>query len=450
MKYLNTNINFFNNNQNSNKFNSNNFRDNHFEENERNIKTTSVKIRINNTPKKILKENYDGLILGNNNNNLLKNKNYFNQKKDNTLNTKIVKSNEHIRALISPQRYSSFQIFNNLSNMFNKNSNHIYNSSEYSIKVNRKDIFIKTINSRIRKNSSTTKENSISERKSFSINSTKIENNNNKSVQVKNKNLSKIKKVRSNSFLVSSKKNIHNEYKSNNKSKTESQIKKTGLKKNLSIYQNLGYQYSIKYFDYVLRKKISFFKRYFFHKLKKIYILKRKKKSNSIQKINNISLKNNRDNFIASKSKSPFKCLKNKSFQKSINKKENKDKFKTILKKYILSIHKKKISFLLFYFNKWRNNIKKYLKDNRIIINKTHYRNISNNKINIKKNPNKTKYELILNHCIIKFIKIIKKKIFKNMIENLKIFQIKNLYGGINLKYILLIQRLFRKHYNNK
>jgi hypothetical protein len=36
------------------------------------------------------------------------------------------------------------------------------------------------------------------------------------------------------------------------------------------------------------------------------------------------------------------------------------------------------------------------------------------------------------------------------MIENLKIFQIKNLYGGINLKYILLIQRLFRKHYNNK
>ena len=56
MKYLNTNINFFNNNQNSNKFNSNNFRENHFEENERNIKTTSVKIRINNTPKKILKK----------------------------------------------------------------------------------------------------------------------------------------------------------------------------------------------------------------------------------------------------------------------------------------------------------------------------------------------------------------------------------------------------------
>ena len=42
--------------------------------------------------------------------------------------------------------------------MFNKNSSHKNTSSEYSIKVNRKDIFIKTINSRIRKNSSTTKE----------------------------------------------------------------------------------------------------------------------------------------------------------------------------------------------------------------------------------------------------------------------------------------------------
>ena len=95
----------------------------------------------------------------------------------------------------------------------------------------------------------------------------------------------------------------------------------------------MNYQYSFKYLDYVLRKKISFFKRYFFHKLKKIYILKRKKKSNSIQKINNISLKNNRDNFIASKSKSPFKLIKNKSIQESINKKENKNKFKTIINK---------------------------------------------------------------------------------------------------------------------
>ncbi len=55
MKYLNTNIYLFNNNH--------NFQilfviilEYHFEENERNIKTTSVKIRINNTPKKILKK----------------------------------------------------------------------------------------------------------------------------------------------------------------------------------------------------------------------------------------------------------------------------------------------------------------------------------------------------------------------------------------------------------
>ena len=119
--------------------------------------------------------------------------------------------------------------------MFNKNSSHKNTSSEYSIKVNRKDIFIKTINSRIRKNSSTTKENSISERKSFSINSSKIDTN--KSVQFQNKNLSKIKKVRSNSFLVYSKKNIHNEYKTNNKSKTENQIKNIDLKK---IYQYIN------------------------------------------------------------------------------------------------------------------------------------------------------------------------------------------------------------------
>ena len=449
MKYLNTNINFFNNNQNSNKFNSNNFRENHFEENERNIKTTSVKIRINNTPKKILKENYDGLILGNNNNNLLKNKNYFNQKKDNTLNTKIVKSNEHIRALISPQRYSSFQIFNNLSNMFNKNSNHKNTSSEYSIKVNRKDIFIKTINSRIRKNSSTTKENSISERKSFSINSSKIDYINNKSVQFKNKNLTKNKKIRSNSFLVSSHKNNSNEYKSQNKSKTESQIKNICLKKK-TISQNLNYQYSIKYFDYILRRKISFFKRYFFHKLKKIYILKKKKKSNSIQKVNSINLKNKKNHIIVSKSKSPFKYLTNKSTKKSINKKENNIKFKTIIKKYILSINEKKTLFLLYYLNKWRNSIKKYLKDNRIIINKIHYRSNSNNRENIKIRPNKTKYELILKHYIIKYIKKTKIKLFKYIIEKLKNFQIKNLYGGINLKYILLIQRLFRKHYKNK
>ena len=56
MKYLNTNINLFNHNQKSNNFISNYIRENHFEENERNIKTTSVKIRINNTPKKILKK----------------------------------------------------------------------------------------------------------------------------------------------------------------------------------------------------------------------------------------------------------------------------------------------------------------------------------------------------------------------------------------------------------
>ncbi len=95
----------------------------------------------------------------------------------------------------------------------------------------------------------------------------------------------------------------------------------------------MNYQYSFKYLDYVLRKKISFFKRYFYHKLKKIYILKKKKKSNFIQKINNISLKNKRDNNIESKSKSPFKLIKNKSIQESINKKENKNKFKTIINK---------------------------------------------------------------------------------------------------------------------
>ena len=276
MKYLNTNINLFNHNQKSNNFISNYIRENHFEEIERNIKTTSVKIKINTTPKKNIKENNDCLILGNNINNEFKNKNYFNQKND-LLKTKIVKSNEHLEVLISPKRYSSFQIFNNLSNMFNKNSNHKNTSSEYSIKVNRKDIFIKTINSRIRKNSSTTKENSISERKSFSINSSKIDYINNKSVQFKNKNLTKNKKIRSNSFLVSSHKNNSNEYKSQNKSKTESQIKNICLKKK-TISQNLNYQYSIKYFDYILRRKISFFKRYFFHKLKKIYILKKKKK----------------------------------------------------------------------------------------------------------------------------------------------------------------------------
>ena len=448
MKYLNTNINLFNHNQKSNNFISNYIRENHFEEIERNIKTTSVKIRINNTPKKILKENYDGLILGNNINNEFKNKNYFNQKND-LLKTKIVKSNEHLEVLISPKRYSSFQIFNNLSNMFNKNSSHKNTSSEYSIKVNRKDIFIKTINSRIRKNSSTTKENSISERKSFSINSSKIDYINNKSVQFKNKNLTKNKKIRSNSFLVSSHKNNSNEYKSQNKSKTESQIKNICLKKK-TISQNLNYQYSIKYFDYILRRKISFFKRYFFHKLKKIYILKKKKKSNSIQKVNSINLKNKKNHIIVSKSKSPFKYLTNKSTKKSINKKENNIKFKTIIKKYILSINEKKTLFLLYYLNKWRNSIKKYLKDNRIIINKIHYRSNSNNRENIKIRPNKTKYELILKHYIIKYIKKTKIKLFKYIIEKLKNFQIKNLYGGINLKYILLIQRLFRKHYKNK
>ena len=448
MKYLNTNINLFNHNQKSNNFISNYIRENHFEEIERNIKTTSVKIKINTTPKKNIKENNDCLILGNNINNEFKNKNYFNQKND-LLKTKIVKSNEHLEVLISPKRYSSFQIFNNLSNMFNKNSNHKNTSSEYSIKVNRKDIFIKTINSRIRKNSSTTKENSISERKSFSINSSKIDYINNKSVQFKNKNLTKNKKIRSNSFLVSSHKNNSNEYKSQNKSKTESQIKNICLKKK-SISQNLNYQYSIKYFDYILRRKISFFKRYFFHKLKKIYILKKKKKSNSIQKVNSINLKNKKNHIIVSKSKSPFKYLTNKSTKKSINKKENNIKFKTIIKKYILSINEKKTLFLLYYLNKWRNSIKKYLKDNRIIINKIHYRSNSNNRENIKIRPNKTKYELILKHYIIKYIKKTKIKLFKYIIEKLKNFQIKNLYGGINLKYILLIQRLFRKHYKNK
>ena len=448
MKYLNTNINLFNHNQKSNNFISNYIRENHFEEIERNIKTKSVKIKINTTPKKNIKENNDCLILGNNINNEFKNKNYFNQKND-LLKTKIVKSNEHLEVLISPKRYSSFQIFNNLSNMFNKNSNHKNTSSEYSIKVNRKDIFIKTINSRIRKNSSTTKENSISERKSFSINSSKIDYINNKSVQFKNKNLTKNKKIRSNSFLVSSHKNNSNEYKSQNKSKTESQIKNICLKKK-TISQNLNYQYSIKYFDYILRRKISFFKRYFFHKLKKIYILKKKKKSNSIQKVNSINLKNKKNHIIVSKSKSPFKYLTNKSTKKSINKKENNIKFKTIIKKYILSINEKKTLFLLYYLNKWRNSIKKYLKDNRIIINKIHYRSNSNNRENIKIRPNKTKYELILKHYIIKYIKKTKIKLFKYIIEKLKNFQIKNLYGGINLKYILLIQRLFRKHYKNK
>ena len=125
MKYLNTNIYLFNNNHNSN-FICNNIREYHFEENERNIKTTSVKIRINNTPKKILKENYDDLILGNNINNVLKKKHYLNQKYD--LNRKILKSNEKLEILISPQRYSSFQIFNNLSHICN--TNHIHKNSE--------------------------------------------------------------------------------------------------------------------------------------------------------------------------------------------------------------------------------------------------------------------------------------------------------------------------------
>ena len=220
--------------------------------------------------------------------------------------------------------------------------------------------------------------------------------------------------------------------------------------KKKTISQNLNYQYSIKYFDYILRRKISFFKRYFFHKLKKIYILKKKKKSNSIQKVNSINLKNKKNHIIVSKSKSPFKYLTNKSTKKSINKKENNIKFKTIIKKYILSINEKKTLFLLYYLNKWRNSIKKYLKDNRIIINKIHYRSNSNNRENIKIRPNKTKYELILKHYIIKYIKKTKIKLFKYIIEKLKNFQIKNLYGGINLKYILLIQRLFRKHYKNK
>ena len=44
-------------------------------------------------------------------------------------------------------------------------------------------------------------------------------------------------------------------------------------------------------------------------------------------------MKNKRDNNIESKSKSPFKLIKNKSIQESINKKENKNKFKTIINK---------------------------------------------------------------------------------------------------------------------
>ncbi len=357
MKFIERNRKFYYNNLNSNNHHIiKTQKDNYFDGNERNIKTTSVKIRINSQKKKNQNNNED-LFKTNSTIEVEKAKNYFNKKiinNNNNLNyehkflspvkAKIMKSNSitKIDALVSPKHYpnnykkSSIQIFNNLSNCYQKKLN--TNSSqknlkkneslEHSIRVNRRNKFIKTINTStsLRKNNTTTKDNSFSERRSLnniSINLSKVENN-----TIKTRNLLSydLKKINSNLNLESTKKKLFNEYNLNiNRNHTVNTIncmknvnKINEFNKKILVQTNSKNKFKkkrnekIRIIFNILNKKILHLKLNFFHSAKKLNKKQLYQKSN--KNFRSLSPKNKfSPNNVITKNKTPTKIFKTRN-----------------------------------------------------------------------------------------------------------------------------------------
>ena len=365
MKFIERNRKFYYNNLNSNNHHIlKTQKDNYFDGDERNIKTTSVKIRINSQKKKNQNNNED-LFKTNSTIEVEKAKNYFNKKIINLnhnlnyehkflspVKAKIMKSNSitKLDALVSPKHYpnnykkSSIQIFNNLSNYCQKKSN--TNSSqknikkneslEHSIRVNRRNKFIKTINTStsLRKNNTTTKDNSFSERRSLnniSINLSKVDNN-----TIKTRNLLSydLKKVNSNLNLESTKKKLFNEYNLNiNRNHTVNTInfmknvnKINQFNKKILVQTNSKNKFKkkrnekIRIIFNILNKKILCLKLNFFQTAKKLNKKQLNQKSN--KNFRSLSPKNKiSPNNVITKNKTPTKIFKTRNSPKfQINK----------------------------------------------------------------------------------------------------------------------------------